>query len=186
MLRLVEISNPFTTDRDIHMIKLPFHLAGTCSAAFAAALLAVPAPVHATNDFKVYSYAAKAFCENEEGEELESTINIHNPSLTQSADIKIKTVAIPDEGQGAPSVASCDTLGPDYATSFEVECEQPGDFFEGFVVVLSRKPLDVIGFYETTFDGKLKDTDVVPVSGKTLNTNQNAWNRLSCPDSTPN
>ena len=58
------------------MIKLPFHLAGTCSAAFAAALLAVPAPVHATNDFNVYSYAAKAVCENEEGEELESTINI--------------------------------------------------------------------------------------------------------------
>jgi hypothetical protein len=167
------------------MSKLPIRAVSTCSAAVAAALLAIPASVHATNDFNVYSYAAKAFCENEEGEELESTINIHNPSLTQSADIKIKTVAIPDEGQGTPSVASCDTLKPDHATSFEVECEQPGDFFEGFVVVLSRKPLDVIGFYETTFDGELEDTDVVPVSGRKLNTDQSAWNRLSCPDNSP-
>lgn len=167
------------------MSKLPIRVASTCSAAVAAALLALPTPVNATNDFKVYSYAAKAFCENEEGEELESTINIHNPSLTQSVDIKIKTLAIPDEGQAAPSVASCDTLGPNYATSFEVECEQPGDFFEGFVVVLSRQPLDVIGFYETSFDGELEDTDVVPVSGKKLTTNRNAWNRLSCPDNTP-
>lgn len=167
------------------MTKLPIRMVSTCSATVAAALLAVPTPVNATNNFKVYSYAAKTFCENEEGEELESTINIHNPSLTQSADIKIKTVAIPDEGQGAPTVASCDTLGPDYATSFEVECEQPGDFFEGFVVVLSRQPLDVVGFYETSFGGELEDTDVVPVSGRKLDTSQNAWNRLSCPANTP-
>jgi hypothetical protein len=73
------------------MSKLPRHLAGIFSAPLAVALLAVPGLANATG-VKVYSYAVKAVCEQDDDEELDTKINIHNPSLTGSAEYVLKIV----------------------------------------------------------------------------------------------
>jgi hypothetical protein len=135
------------------MTRLPINLAGTCSAAVAAALLAVPAPAHA-NDTKVYSYSVKFVCEEEEGNSVDTSVNFHNPSLTGRAPYLLKIVTTEEES--SYYVFRSGYLRPDLGGS--VECDhfeqQNGGptiditDFEGFLVVLSRKPLDVVGVYE--------------------------------------
>jgi len=156
------------------MSKLPIRLAGVCSAVLTAALLAVPSLANATG-IKVYSYAAKAVCEDENGDKVETLINIHNPSLTSSADFKIKIV----EPDADPKVIACGRLAPDRATS--TECPDSVTDFEGFVVVLSLKPLDVVGFTETEYSGELEDTDIFPVSGTVQTVAPAVWSALYCP-----
>jgi hypothetical protein len=166
------------------MSKLPSRLAGACSAVLAATLLAVPGLASATG-IKIYSYAAKLVCEEEEGNEVETSVNIHNPSLTLSADYKVKVV-IPDEGF---YFVADDHLYADRATS--IECEDlesvsgaPGidiSDFEGFLVVLSKRPLDVVGVYEVdhTGDGEqTEDLDVVVYSPQVGTYALSVWNGL--------
>jgi hypothetical protein len=169
------------------MSNVPSRLAGVCSAVLAATLLAVPGLANATG-IKVYSYAAKFLCEQEETEEVDTSVNIHNPSLTAGADIILKIVD-PYSGNGGYYVFDSLTLRPD--TAWEVECEYfenqavgPGidiSDFEGFLVVLSKKPLDVVGVYsvEHTGDGEeTEDLDVVPVSAQTQTVALSVWTNL--------
>src|SRR5262245_41041463 len=98
------------------MSKLPNGLASVCSAAMAAAMLAVPGIANATG-VKIWSYAVKFVCEREEVSEVETTVNIHNPSLTQNAMVLAKVV-IPG---GDYYFFFRDHLYPDKAQS--IECD---------------------------------------------------------------
>ena len=170
------------------MTKLPIDLAGICSAALAAALLAVPAPAHA-NDTKVYSYAVKFVCEEEEGNSVDTSVNFHNPSLTSRAQYLLKIVTTEEE-ESAYHVFRSGYLPPDLGGSVECDAfEQqnggPGidiTDFEGFLVVLSRKPLDVVGVYEVEHEDdegeEVEDLDVVPVQGKVQTVPLSVWNNL--------
>jgi hypothetical protein len=170
------------------MSKLPSRLAGVCSAAFAAAMLAVPGVANATG-IKIWSYAVKFVCEQEEVSEVETAVNIHNPSLTQTATIFAKVVIpggdyyfIPDwtglriyPDKAAESI-ECDT--------FEVVNGGPTidvTDFEGFIVVLSNKPLDVVGLYEVENESETEDVDVVPVTAVTQTIPLTVWSSLGAP-----
>ena len=168
------------------MRKLPMHLAGTCAAAVAAALLAVPAPAHAA-DIKVYSYAVKFVCEEEEGNSVDTSVNFHNPSLTSRAEFLLKIVTTEDES--SYHVFRHGSLGQDLAGSVECDFfeEKNGGpsiditDFEGFLVVLSRKPLDVVGVYEVEHEDEeegeeVEDIDVVRVEGKIQTVPLTSWN----------
>lgn len=166
------------------MSKLPSQLAGLCSAAVAAAMLAVPSVAYATG-VKVWSYAVKFVCEQEEGTEVETTVNIHNPSLTQTATIHAKIV---EPGGDYYFFLTGEHLYADKAES--IECDDfaeaqaptiatinPTDF-EGFIVVLSNKPLDVVGLYEVENGSETEDVDVVPVTGFTQTVPAALWSGL--------
>ena len=163
-------------------------MAGACSAILGTALLAAPGLANATTTgIKIYSYAVKFVCEEEEGNEVETNVNIHNPSLTSSADYKVKVVT-PDGGYYFLYI-QYPTLRADYATSiecddFEVVNGTPGidiSDFEGFLVVLSKRPLDVVGLYEVehTGDGEeTEDMDVVVYEPKVATYPVSVWNNL--------
>lgn len=166
------------------MNRLPSRLAGACAAILGTALLAVPGLANATG-IRIYSYAVKFVCEEEEGNEVETSVNIHNPSLTGNADYKVKVV-VPDEGF---YFVADDHLYADRATS--IECEDlaavngaPGidtSDFEGFLVVLSKRALDVVGVYEVDHTGDTEETedlDVVVYSPQVATYPLSVWNEL--------
>lgn len=157
------------------MSKLTSRLVGTSSAALAAALLVAPNVANATG-VKIWSYAVKSVCEEDDQEELDTKVNIHNPSLTASASYIIKIVW-PDQGF---TLLSKGTLDADTAT--RIEC---GDFvdgeFEGFVVVLSRKLLDVAGTNEIEHAGDPEhtiDLDVTVYQPTTQIVDPAVWTNL--------
>lgn len=169
---------------DTKMSKLPKGLASVSSAVLAAAMLAVPGLANATG-IKVYSYAVKFVCEEEETSEVETTVNFHNPSLTQNATVLAKVV-IPGNGF---YWFYRDRLYPDTADSidcdfFEYLSEPTIDItdFEGFIVVLSNKALDVVGLYEVENESEVEDVDVQPVTAVTQNIPLELWNTLNTPD----
>jgi hypothetical protein len=156
-------------------------LAGICSAAMAAAMLAVPGVANATG-IKIWSYAVKFVCEQEEETEVDTAINIHNPSLTQTATVYAKII---DPGEGYYFFVTGEHL---YANDAEsIECDDFQEMtgptidtsdFEGFVVVLSNKPLDVVGLYDVENGTETEDVDVVPVTGFTQTVPLTTWNSL--------
>lgn len=165
------------------MSKLSSRLAGACSAALAAALLAIPGVASATG-IKIYSYAAKFVCEEEEGTDIDTSVNIHNPSLTSNVEYRVKIV-IPDEGYYFLPI-QYPVLHPDAATRiecdyFEVLNGQAGidvSDFEGFLVVLSKRPLDVAGLYEIEGEDETEDMDVVVYEPKVGTYAPAVWNNL--------
>ena len=166
------------------MSKLPSRLATACSAVLAAATLMAPGPANATSSsVKVYSYAVKFLCEEEEGNSLETAINIHNPSLTQSATIKWKIV-IPGY---SPYFFQPISLGPDRAASeecetvFDPQAPTVAPAEESFIILLSLKPLDVVAVYEVEHTGdveELEDIELERVPGVTQTVPWNVWNNL--------
>jgi len=168
------------------MSKLPSQLAGACSAVLAAALLAVPGLANATG-IKIYSYAVKFICEEENSTDVDTSVNVHNPSLTQSAEFKLKVVE-PDNGFYCIRE---DRLYADKATSLDCDFFDvavgvaPATInntdFEGWIVVLSPKPLDVAGVYEVENSDETEDVDVVPVAATTQTVTATQWNTL-CPN----
>ena len=164
--------------------KMPSRLLGTCSAILGTALLAAPGLANATTSgIKIYSYAVKLVCEEEEGNSVDTSVNIHNPSLNSSAAYKVKVVT-PDEGYYFLYIS--DPLGADNATS--IECDDLSvpvgidiTDFEGFLVVLSKKPLDVVGVYEVEHEGdteEVEDLDVVVYDAKVGTYPVSVWNNL--------
>ena len=160
-------------------------LAGACSAILGTALLAAPGLANATTTgIKIYSYAVKFVCEEDEGGEIDTNVNIHNPSLTSSADYKVKVVT-PDDGFYFHYI-QYPTLRADWSTSIECETLQEaqpgiGSEFEGFLVVLSRKPLDVVALYEVEHTGDVEETedvDVVVYEPKVATYPVSVWNNL--------
>jgi hypothetical protein len=146
-----------------------------------AALLA-PAQAQATG-ISVFSYAAKAVCEEEENSIVETDVNIHNPRYEQgyffwkyrSADEienpnpVVSTPPIPYKaniyGDGVLSI-DCDTIGQ--------------DGFEGFIVVYSQKELDVVGVLEVEdTNEEVEDMEfnrVTPIKVVIPLTVWNTWN----------
>jgi hypothetical protein len=165
---------------DAKMSKLPKGLASVGSAALAAAMLAVPGLASATG-IKIYSYAVKFVCEQEETTEIDTNVNIHNPSLTQTATVHAKIVV---PGGGYYFFLS-DHLYPDRAESIECDFfqELSGPTiditdFEGFIVVLSNKPLDVVGLYEVENETETEDVDVERVPAVTQTVPLTLWDNL--------
>ena len=85
------------------------------------------------------------------------------------------------------SLSTSDDLYADKATSIEcdffegatLEGVNIGDF-EGFIVVLSKKPLDVVGVYEIEKEGTgAEDLNVVPVYGSTQTVAPAVWDSLT-------
>ena len=165
--------------------KMPSRLAGICSAILGTTLLTAPGLANATTTgIKIYSYAVKLVCEEEEGNSVDTSVNIHNPSLNASAPYKVKVVT-PDEGYYLLYIEN-PTLHADQATS--IECDDLSvpvgidiTDFEGFLVVLSKKPLDVVGVYEVEHEGdteEVEDLDVVVYEGKVATYPVSVWNNL--------
>lgn len=147
------------------------------------AALLVPAQAQATG-ISVFSYAAKAVCEEEEFSTVETDVNIHNPRYEQgyffwkfraAEEIRnpnppvISTPPVPYKayiyGDGVLSI-DCDTIGE-------------GEF-EGFIVVYSQKELDVVGVLEVEDDNEeVEDMDfnrVTPIKVVLPLTVWNSWN----------
>ena len=129
--------------------------------------LLVPAQAQATG-ISVFSYAAKAVCEEEETSIVETDVNIHNPRYEegyffwkyrsaeeiQNPNPTISTPPVPYKariwGDGVLSI-DCDTIGQSE--------------FEGFIVVYSQKELDVVGVLEVEdTNEEVEDMDIYRVT----------------------
>ena len=114
-----------------------------------AALLA-PAQAQATG-VSVFSYAAKAVCEEEENSIVETDVNIHNPRYEQGS-FFWKFRAADDIQNPNPVTNTPPTPYKAYIYGdgvLAIDCDTIGlDEFEGFIVIYSQKELDVVGVLE--------------------------------------
>jgi len=129
--------------------------------------LLVPAQAQATS-VSLFSYAAKAICEDEgNGQVVETDVNVHNPRYEQGYFFwkfaYAQDIGVPPVNISTPQIPFKAHIWGDGVLS--IDCEVYGEEFEGFIVVYSTKPLDVVGVLEVEDDEEgVEDMEITPVT----------------------
>lgn len=145
-----------------------------------------PAVVRAT-DYPVaaLSYAAKVVCEEETNSNVETKVNIHNPHYINLR-FFWKAVEAEEVGttDGINIVVHESWLGPDGAAYIDCDTLDLNDSeFEGYIVVISQKELDVVGVLEVeTGDEEPEDIDFDRASPIKVSIPRAIWNSWPTPD----
>ena len=132
----------------------------------------------------VFSYAVKFVCSNGRpstgrGQGLvtgvyDTAINVHNPSLNEPVVYLKKFVrGFPKQEQGKPTDFTREEIQPNHA--FEVECQEIVDRLQatnppatGFVVFLTRRPLDITAVYTAGATELVSSIDVETIEAREL------------------
>jgi Tol biopolymer transport system component len=114
-----------------------------------------------------YEYAAKMVCGDQSSPEdlrltrgrYATTVNVHNPKTETVAFSKKLALSIPPGGQQPGAIMPIDVHELAYDAALAVDCSElrqrlfpdgfPDGLIEGFLVLESQGPLDVIGVYTT-------------------------------------
>jgi hypothetical protein len=131
------------------------------------AALLMPAQAQATG-ISVFSYAAKAVCEEEETSIVETDVNIHNPRYTTEyffwKFVEADSIDNPNPVPATPPTPHKANIYGDGVRSIDCDTLGEGEH-EGFIVVYSLKPLDVVGVLEVEdTNEEVEDMDINPVT----------------------
>jgi hypothetical protein len=143
------------------------------------AALLVPAQAQATG-VSLYSYAAKAICEDEgNGQVIETDVNVHNPRYEQGYFFwklaNAEDIAVPVAIISTPRTPVKAHIWGDGVLS--IDCELFGEEFEGYIVVYSQKPLDVVGVLEVEDEEEgVEDMEITPVTPTKIVLPLATWN----------
>ena len=129
-----------------------------------------------------YQYATKVVCGRPKGGMLHdgdyrTAVNIHNPNYT-AVEFRVKFAQAYNGKPGDISHFVDGTLGPDGAQYYDCETmsqfQDMGSFFDGFLVVESREPFDVVGYY-TGGEAQVASLDVETTKERLIENNR-LWN----------